>query len=57
MTRLLKRLRRNERGATLIEYALIISLVVLMMVGGLKMFASEAINMLNHVSTEVISNA
>jgi len=57
MTGLLKRLRRNERGATLIEYALIISLVVLMMVGGLKMFAGEAINMLNHVSTEVISNA
>ncbi len=57
MPGLLKRLRQNERGATLIEYALIISLVVLMMVGALKMFAGEAINMLNRVSNEVVSNA
>lgn len=57
MPSLLKRLRRNERGATMIEYALIISLIVLMMVGGLKMFAGEAINMLDRVSNEVVSNA
>ena len=53
MGRLLK-LRRDERGATAVEYGLIIALVVLAMVTALRGVASATINMWNLVNTTVV---
>lgn len=56
MTRLLKHLRDDERGATAIEYALIISLIFLAMAGALANVADTTTNMWNNVSSEVKNN-
>ncbi len=56
MTRIFKRLRRNRRGGTAIEYGLIAALVVLGAFAGLKNFANTSINMWNNVSNTVAKN-
>jgi pilus assembly protein Flp/PilA len=53
MTRLFKRLLGDRRGATAVEYGLIIALVVLAIIGGLNNFANSTIGMWNNVSNEV----
>lgn len=53
MTRLLKRLLGDQRGATAVEYALIIALVVLAIIGGLNNFSNQTIGMWNNVANEV----
>jgi pilus assembly protein Flp/PilA len=53
----LSRLVRDERGATAVEYGLIISMIVLAMIGALGGVAETTINMWNHVSDEVISSS
>jgi pilus assembly protein Flp/PilA len=50
-TRRLSALRRDERGATAVEYGLIISMIVLAMVGALVEVAGATGNMWNKVST------
>ncbi|MGQ0661214.1 Flp family type IVb pilin [Sphingosinicella sp.] len=52
MRRLLK-LRRDERGATAVEYGLILALVFLAMVGAVATFASTTTTMWNDVATKV----
>lgn len=42
MARLMKRFLRNERGATAIEYGLILSLMFLAIVASVQLFAAEA---------------
>ncbi len=49
-TRRLSALRRDERGATAVEYGLIISMIVLAMVGALVEVAGATGNMWNTVS-------
>ena len=52
----LRKIVRDERGATVIEYGLIISLVVLAMVGALGTVAGTTTNMWNDVSNEVVDD-
>lgn len=52
----LRKIVRDERGATVIEYGLIISLVVLAMVGALGTVAGTTVNMWNDVSNEVVQD-
>ena len=60
MVRRLAKLSRDERGATAVEYGLIISMIVLAMVGALVQVAGATTNMWNSVSqksTEAIEQA
>ena len=47
---------RDERGATAIEYGLIVSLIVIAMVGALAVVADTTTGMWNNVSNNVSSN-
>ena len=50
MTRIL-RLIQDDRGATAIEYGLIVALISLPIVGALNYFAGETTNMWNGIAT------
>ena len=47
------KLYRDERGATAVEYGLILALVFLAMVGAVGVFASTTTEMWNNVATKV----
>ena len=51
-THLLKRLFRDEHGATAVEYGLILAMVVLAMLVALSGVASESTNMWGNVSSK-----
>jgi len=51
------KLRRDERGATAVEYGLIISMIVLAMVGALQGVAGTTANMWNNVSNTVSTSS
>ncbi|MBN8483182.1 MAG: Flp family type IVb pilin [Sphingomonadales bacterium] len=51
MKSVIKRLIGNDAGATAIEYGLILSLMVLVMISALESFADGSISMWNNVST------
>ncbi|QLC23780.1 Flp family type IVb pilin [Parasphingopyxis algicola] len=53
----LGRIVRDERGATAIEYGLIVSLIVIAMVGALVVLADTTTNMWNDVSNNVSANS
>ena len=55
MVRFLKTLRKDDRGATAVEYGLIISLIFLAMIGGVQTFGNNAIEMWNYVSESMAS--
>jgi len=42
-----------QRGATAVEYGLILALIVLVMLGALTEMAGKTIGMWNHISSEV----
>jgi len=46
---------RDSRGATAVEYGLIIALIVIAMVAALKQVANANSNVWNNVSTKVVS--
>ena len=46
-------LLRSERGATAVEYGLIIAMIVLAMIAALNNVATRTTSMWNNVSTEV----
>lgn len=46
----------DKKGATAIEYGLIVALIVIAMIGGLELFAGNVISMWNNVSQNVASN-
>jgi pilus assembly protein Flp/PilA len=48
----IKRLQRDTRGATAIEYGLIISLIVIAMISAMQGFANEAIGMWGNVEDQ-----
>lgn len=47
---------RCERGATAVEYALILALIVLAMITALTQVATKTNGMWNNVSTEVLAH-
>ena len=49
------RLGKDERGATTVEYALILALIVLAMVAALTVLADTTTTMWYNVSNEVVS--
>ena len=51
-THLLKRLFREEHGATAVEYGLILALIVLAMLGALSGLASETTKMWGQVNSK-----
>jgi pilus assembly protein Flp/PilA len=51
-----KRLKTNMKGATAVEYGLILALIVLAMMAALSNFATSANNMWSHVANEVNNN-
>ena len=53
MVRFLKTLRNDDRGATAVEYGLIIALIFLAMIGGVQTFGDSAIEMWDYVSTRM----
>jgi pilus assembly protein Flp/PilA len=52
----LRRLLRNTRGATLVEYALIIALMIVAMMVALRGVAVATTNMWNNVSATVVKS-
>ncbi|MDA1090126.1 MAG: Flp family type IVb pilin [Proteobacteria bacterium] len=53
MRRIIKRLNNNESGATAIEYALIATLVVVVIIGALNLLSGDLSNTFNTVSNTV----
>jgi pilus assembly protein Flp/PilA len=53
MTSILRRLCRDEKGATAIEYGHIASLVVIAIIGAMGAFANESITMWTSVGNKV----
>ena len=51
-----KGLRQCERGATAVEYALILALIVLAMIAALSNVATKTTGMWNDVSTQVLAH-
>lgn len=51
--KLLKRIRRDKRGATAVEYGLIVSLVVIACMGAFQAVAGESIALWELISSEV----
>ena len=52
MKRFFKKLRKNQRGATAIEYGMIVALIGLAALGAIQAFATGAISMWNTVDDE-----
>ena len=57
MFRWIGRLTGDERGATAVEYGLIVALIVLALIGGLKAVAGTTITMWNNVADKVTNTA
>ena len=51
MSSILRRIGRDKRGATAIEYGLIASLIVIAIIAAVHGFADATIGMWDHVST------
>ena len=56
MVRFLKTLGHDERGATAVEYGLILALIFLAIVGALETFGKTTITMWDTVSAKVESS-
>ena len=49
-------LYKDQRGATAVEYGLILAMIFLAMIAGVSNFADTTIGMWNHISNEVRGN-
>lgn len=56
MIHLLRLLAKSRKGATAVEYGLIVALIVLAMVGALKGVASSTIDMWNNINEKVTTS-
>jgi pilus assembly protein Flp/PilA len=56
MIKLFLKLIRNKRGATAVEYGLIVSLVVIACVGAMSQMAASTNGMWNNIASAVDSN-
>jgi pilus assembly protein Flp/PilA len=52
---MLRRLINDRKGATAIEYGLILALIVIAIIGGMSMFANTTVGMWNNVSSAVVT--
>ena len=43
----------DDRGATAVEYGLIVAMIVIAMISALQQFANETISMWSHVETSI----
>lgn len=50
----MKRWLRDERGATSIEYALIATLIAVVIIGGVRSFANENTEMYSRVTNAIV---
>lgn len=57
MSSILRRIGRDDRGATAIEYGLIAALIVIAMLTALGSFATETIAMWDNVGAQVSANS
>lgn len=53
MFEFLKKVGRDESGATAVEYGLILALVFLSMIGAVSAFGEQAINLWNSVASQM----
>lgn len=53
---LLRRLTRSSKGATAVEYGLIVALIVVAAMGAIVSVADTTINMWNNVAQNVVNN-
>ena len=53
MVEFLKKLKADDRGATAVEYGLILSLIFLALVGAVETFGQTAIDMWNLIAAEM----
>ena len=56
MVEFLKDLGRDTRGATAVEYGLILALIFLAMVGAVQTFGQEVIGMWNFISDTILAS-
>ena len=56
MVDFLKDLGRDTRGATAVEYGLILALIFLAMVGAVQTFGQEVIGMWNSISDTILAS-
>jgi pilus assembly protein Flp/PilA len=54
--RIIEKLRRDERGATAVEYGLILALIFVAVIGAVRTFSGSAMGMWNVVASNVSSN-
>ncbi|MBO6526905.1 Flp family type IVb pilin [Erythrobacter sp.] len=57
MVKFLRKLGHDTRGATAVEYGLILALVFLAMVGAIQTFATVTTDMWSDVATAVVGSA
>ncbi|QZD88482.1 Flp family type IVb pilin [Qipengyuania psychrotolerans] len=55
MVKFLKKLGRDDSGATAVEYGLIVALIFLAMIGAVNSFAGTTIAMWNTISTTIVT--
>ena len=55
MFKFLKKLGQDTKGATAVEYGLILALIFLSMLGALQVFGAESIGMWNRISDTITS--
>ena len=55
MVKFLKTLGRDERGATAVEYGLILALIFLAMIGAVQSFGTETISMWNNIEAAIVA--
>ena len=55
MSGFLRAFRRDERGATAVEYGLIVSLIFIAIIVGVSNAASSTIRMWNNVASRVVN--
>ena len=56
MLELIRRIKRCEHGATAVEYGLIVSLIVIVMIAALGNVAGSTTNMWNDVTKDVVKH-
>lgn len=54
MRKIMRRILRDNKAATAVEYGLIVSLIVIAILGALNSFADEAIGTLNRVEDKIV---
>jgi pilus assembly protein Flp/PilA len=56
MINAIRRFLRDRRGATAVEYGLIVSLIIVAIMGALTSFGNATIEMWNNVADTVVKN-